>query len=78
MKLAGSTPPSRQPGCFPSDAFSFSLPLFYFFVGGKQNSWCVAPSATGKPAQGGIAPSSPWSAARARGIMSPRWVASSR
>lgn len=33
MKLAGSTPPSRQPGCFPSDAFSFSLPLFYFFVG---------------------------------------------
>lgn len=35
MKLAGSTPPSRQPGCFPSDAFSFSLLLLFFHEGSK-------------------------------------------
>lgn len=35
MKSAGSTPPSRQPGCFPPDAFSFSLPLLFFHGGSK-------------------------------------------
>lgn len=77
MKLAGSTPPSRQPGCFPSDAFSFSLPLL-FFHGGKRNSRCVAPSAMGEPAHGGIAPPSPWLAARAWGTTGPWRVTSLR
>lgn len=35
MKFAGSTPPSRQPGAFPPDAFSFSLPLLFFHRGSK-------------------------------------------
>lgn len=33
MKSAGSTRPSRQPGAFPPNAFSCSLPLLFFHRG---------------------------------------------
>lgn len=47
MKFAGSTPPSRQPGAFPPDAFSFSLPLSFFHRGRKiRGVWPHRPRAS--------------------------------
>lgn len=37
MKLAGSTPPSRQPGHFPSDAFFLLAPCCGFSWGKQKN-----------------------------------------
>lgn len=56
MKLAGSTPPSRQPGAFPSNAFSFSF-LFYFCFTGDAKFMVCGP--VGQEKSNGQA-SQPW------------------
>lgn len=40
MKLAGSTPPSRQPGYFPSDAFFLLAPCCGFSRGKQKIAVC--------------------------------------